>query len=136
METRTVKERLLEDLRSAPRTKDELLEQFDGSRQQRGAAGVLAYLLRSDQVEIVDGRYVLTGRKRKLEPTPRAAVPQPMSWPTSTLQVEPPVVQSEPELQWALWHDGDLLIRRGEVNLVLTPNERKSIVDWLQKVVA
>ena len=43
---------------------------------------------------------------------------------------------AEPELQWALWHDGDLLIRRGEVNLVLTPNERKSIVDWLQKVAA
>lgn len=124
MESRTVKERLLDDLRSAHRTKEELLAEFRDDRQARGAASVLAYLVKTDQAEIVDGRYRLTGRApQKVAQAPRRTV-------------EAPVVQSEPELQWALWHDGDLLIRRGEVNLVLTPNERKSIVDWLQKVAA
>ena len=130
METRTVKERLLDDLRTAPRTKDELLSEFRDDRQARGAASVLAYLVKTDQAEIVDGRYRLTGR-----------APQKIARAlTSTLRTEPtieaPVAPPEPELQWALWHDGDLLIRRGEVNLVLTPNERKLIGDWLSKVAA
>lgn len=130
METRTVKERLLDDLRTAPRTKDELLAEFRDDRQARGAASVLAYLVKTDQAEIVDGRYRLTGR-----------APQKIARaPTSTLRVETPIeapaAPPEPELQWALWPDGDLLIRRGEINLVLTAAERERISAWLQRVAA
>ena len=122
METRTVKERLLDDLRTSHRTKEELLAEFRDDRQARGAASVLAYLVKTDQAEIVDGRYRLTGRApQKVAQAPRRTV-------------EAPVVQSEPELQWALWHDGDLLIRRGDITLVMTAAERERISSWLQRV--
>lgn len=129
MESRTVKERLLDELREAGRTKEYLLAQFGYEAQQRGAASVLAYLVRSDQAEIINGVYFLTGREpQKVASKAHPQVEQPPA--------EPPVVQSEPELQWALWHDGDLLIRRGEINLVLTAAERERISAWLQKVAA
>ena len=134
METRTVKERILDMLRVVPATRDELLAQFDYERQQRGAASVIAYLAKTEQIEPCDGnRLRLTGRApAKPEPRPkRQAVVEPEQ-PIQTPQAEP----AQPPLEWALWHDGDLLIRRGEVNLVLTPNERKLIGDWLAKVAA
>jgi len=126
METRTVKERILDELRGAHRTKDELLAQFEYGPQGRGAASLLAYLVKSGQVEIVDDRYRLTGRgPTKVERAPRHA-PEPLG------VAQPP----EPELQWALWHDGDLLIRRGDVSVVLTSDERERIAAWLSKVPA
>lgn len=146
METRTVKERIVEMLTAAARTKDELLAQFDSGRQARGAASVIAYLIRSGQVEVdADGRHRLTGRAPiKVTPAPkRKPLPAPAPWPpravaepetvTETPQPAPP---AEPPLEWALWHDGDLLIRRGEMTIVLTDAERTRISEWLGRVAA
>lgn len=35
-------------------------------------------------------------------------------------------------LQWALWHDGDLMIRRGETALVLAFDEVRRLHAWLE----
>lgn len=143
METRTVKERIVEMLIAAPSTKNELLAQFDYERQQRGAASVIAYLIRSGQVEVdADGRHRLTGRAPiKVAQAPkRRPLPTPEPWPVRAEpepQPEPqPTTPAEPELQWALWHDGDLLIRRGDQTIILTEAERTRISDWLGRVAA
>jgi hypothetical protein len=144
METRTVKERIVEMLQDAARTKAELLAQFDSDRQARGAASVVAYLIRSGQVEVdADGRHRLTGRAPiKVTPAPkRKPLPAPAPWPVrSEPEPEPAPVASpepaQPPLKWALWHDGDLLIRRGEMTIVLTDAERTRISDWLGRVAA
>lgn len=91
-----------------------------------GAASVLAYLVKSGQAEINDGLYRLTGRGPvKVQTKPRQQVVE---------IVEP--AQTEPELEWALWHDGDLLLRRGDVSLVLTQEERERLEAWLPRVAA
>ena len=126
METRSVKERILDELRVAPRSKEELLGQFEYEPQQRGAASILAYLVKVGQAEITaDGLYRLTGREPQKAKKKRDPV-------VEVVEAEP----SGPELEWALWHDGDLLLRRGEVSLVLTQEERDRLLEWLPRVAA
>jgi hypothetical protein len=127
IESGSVKEQLLAALQSGPSARDYLLSLFDDAAQRRGAAGLLSYLVRSGQVEVDDeGIYRLTGRPA-----------QPIARKRQQLQpqVEVPAASPAPELQWALWHDGDLLIRRGEMTVVLTSEERKRIGEWMRKAV-
>ena len=135
------KDRVLELLRAGPMTKAAAVAQFDGLDQQRGVAGFLAYLLRSDQAELDDqGRYVLTGRKAKPAQVPHNRKPRaPMSLSTAGFvapEPEPEPEPATPELQWALRHDGDLLIRRGDASIVLSGLERTQMIEWLAKVAA
>lgn len=133
METRTVKERIVEMLRGGPCTKEQLLAQFEYERQQRGAASVVAYLLKTGQIEPDGDQLRLTGRApAKPDPKPKRQAVVESEQPIETPQ---PTPLAEPPLEWALWHDGDLLIRRGEMTVVLTSEERKRIGEWMRKAV-
>lgn len=60
---------------------------------------------------------------------PSQAEPEPPDAPEDTADAPEP-------LQWALWNDGDLLLRRGEATLVLTAEERRRLMGWLRNGVA
>lgn len=72
-----------------------------------------------------------------------APAPEPVQVPPPIVRPRvrftPPPNAAEPQdttdapepLQWALWHDGDLLLRRGEATLVLTAEERGRLLTWL-----
>ena len=123
----TVKEQLIAELQRKGQTKDALLAMFPEQNTMRGAASVLAYLVKTGQAEIRDGVYFLTGRE------PERAAPKPRRQ-ASARAAEP--ASSAPPLEWALWHDGDLLLRRGDVSIVLTQEERGRLEEWLPRVAA
>lgn len=62
---------------------------------------------------------------KQLLDEPSQAEPEPPDAPEDTADAPEP-------LQWALWHDGDLLVRRGEVTLVLTLEEVTRLHAWLE----
>lgn len=108
----------------------------------------LSSLVEEEAIErIQPGFYrVLPGTEKRERPPPVRTrftpPPEPTTTPTASAQ-EPqdaPEPPAEPEatteptdaLQWALWHDGDLLLRRGETTLVLTMAEVTRLHAWLE----
>lgn len=67
------------------------------------------------------------------EPAPEPAQePQEAAQEPAEAEAPPDAQDDAPEpLQWALWHDGDLLLRRGEATVVLTSEERERLMAWL-----
>lgn len=68
------------------------------------------------------------------EPAP-AATQETKERPAEPAAAEDADNAPEP-LQWALWNDGDLLLRRGEVSFVLTSDERRRLMGWLRNGMA
>jgi hypothetical protein len=64
-------------------------------------------------------------------PEPQEAAQEPVE---ATLEPEPQDATPDAlePLQWALWHDGDLMLRRGEATVVLTLAEVTRLHAWLE----
>lgn len=140
-------------------TKDEILALLaDGSEwsaaairealpdlQSATVAWALGSLVENDELErIKPGFYrVLPGTEKRARPpsvrTRFTPPPEPAQDPQEAAQ-QPAEPEEAPEaedaaaepLQWALWHDGDLLIRRGEASVVLTLDEVTRLHAWLE----
>lgn len=67
------------------------------------------------------------GRK----PETPAPTQEPQAAPEQPAEAEDTADTLDP-LQWALWHDGDLMIRRGETALVLAFDEVRRLHAWLE----
>lgn len=107
-------------------------------------AWALGSLVEGEQLErIKPGFYrVRPGtEKRERPPSVRTRfTPSPEPQEQSAEATEPDTTTDAPEpLQWALWHDGDLMLRRGEATVVLTAAEVADLtrrLARLQEVVA
>ncbi|MFE8033811.1 hypothetical protein [Thiohalocapsa marina] len=109
-------------------------------------AWALSSLVEDEMLErIKPGFYrVLPGMEKRERPksvrtrfTPPEPAQEPQELARPPAEPEPaPNAQDDateaPEpLQWALWHDGDLMLRRGEATVVLTLAEVTRLHAWL-----
>lgn len=100
-------------------------------------AWALSSLVEGEIIErIKPGFYrVLPGTEKRERPKPVRTrftpPPEPHEPPWDT--TDPSGQTDAPEtLQWALWHDGDLMLRRGEATVVLTMDEVTRLHAWLE----
>ena len=106
-------------------------------------AWALSSLVEGEQLErIKPGFYrVIPGTEKRERPksvrtrfTPPAAPAQEaQEAPAEPAEGEDTTDTPEP-LQWALWHDGDLMLRRGEATVVLTAAEVADLTRRLSRL--
>lgn len=129
--TTSTKSQILAMLTEQPRPLSVILEHFTEVPQRRGAASVLAYLRTSGEIaEDTAGNLYLTGAAPQ-KPARKKRTRAPEAEIGAELEVDaPPVVT---DLQYALWHDDDLMIKRDDATIFITSAERAELLAWMHR---